>query len=215
MIGRAAGFGLVELHWGVFAGEWLERAAAVDEAAVRARCLARDVLGCPARTLAPEDAVIQLAAHLAINHQFAYPWLRGLLDIVLTARWRGVDWDVVATRAREWRIATVVWLVQHFAAELLGLDETAVALARLRPSPLRRWLLRLFVNERSLLAMRNLTRGPLRLVLQLLLVDRPRDAARLFWRALWPEDGWLAARYGRSDVPTRCRHLLAALRGKV
>ena len=215
LIGRASGAGLVELHWGVFAGEWLERAAAVDEAAVRARCLSLDVLGCPARTLAPEDAVIQLAAHLAINHQFAYPWLRGLLDIVMTARWRAVDWDVVAARACEWRIATVVWLVHHFAAELLGLNDAAVALARLRPSPLRRWLLSLLVNERSLLEMRNLTRGPLRLVLQLLLVDRPRDAARLFWRALWPEDDWLAARYGRRDVRTRCRHLLAALRGKI
>jgi hypothetical protein len=215
LVGRAAGSGLVELHWGVFAGEWLERAAAVDEAAVRARCLLLDVLGCPACALAPEDAVIQLAAHLAINHQFAYPWVRGLLDIVMTARWRSMDWDVVAARASEWRIATVVWLVHYLAANLLGLEEGAAALEHLRPSSLRRWLLSLLVNTRSLLEMRNLTRGPLRLALQLLLVDRPRDAARLFWRALWPEDGWLAARYGRRDMRTRCRHLLGALRGQI
>jgi hypothetical protein len=215
LIGCAPGAGLVELHWGVFAGEWLERAAAVDETAVRARCLLLDVLGCPACALAPEDAVIQLAAHLAINHQFAYPWLRGFLDIVMTARWRSVDWDVVAARACAWRIATVVWLVHHFAADLLGLEEGAAVLEHLRPSPLRRWLLSLLVNTRSLLEMRNLTRGPLRLVLQLLLVDRPRDAARLFWRALWPEEDWLSARYGRKDMRTRCQHLLGALRGKI
>jgi len=215
MVGRAPGAGLVELHWGVFAGEWLERAAAVDEAAIRARCLPLDVLGCPARTLAPEDAVIQLAAHLAINHQFAQLPLRGLLDIAMTARWWSVDWDVVAARASAWRIATVVWLVHRLAADVLGFDEPATALERLRPSPLRCWLLSLLVNTRSLLEMRNLTRGPLRLVLQLLLVDRPRDAARLFWRALWPEDDWLAARYGRRDARTRRRHLLGALRGKI
>ena len=214
MVGCAPGTGLVELHWGVFAGEWLERAAAVDETAIRARCLSLDVLGCPARTLAPEDAVIQLAAHLAINHQFAQLPLRGLLDIAMTARWQRVDWDVVAARASVWRLATVVWLVHHFVAELLGVDEPTAALERLRPSPLRRWLLSLLVNTRSLLAMRNLTRGPQRLVLQLLLVDRRRDAARLFWRALWPEDDWLTARYGRRDVRTRCWHLLGALRGK-
>jgi len=214
LVGRAPGAGLVELHWGVFAGEWLERAAAVDEAAVRARRLTLDVLGCPARTLAPEDAVIQLAAHLAINHQFAYPGLRGLLDIAMTARWHRVDWDVVAARASAWRIATVVWLVHRFAADLWGMD-AAAALERLRPSLLRRWLLSLLVNPRSLLEMRNLTRGPQRLVLQLLLVDRPRDAARLFWRALWPEEDWLAARYGCRDVRTRCRHLLGALQGKI
>ena len=215
LIGHAPGAGLVELHWGVFAGEWLERAAAVDEAAVRARCLPLDVLGCPAHTLAPEDAVIQLATHLAINHQFAYPGLRGLLDIAMTSRWQRVDWDIVAARASAWRIATVVWLVHRFATDMLGLDEAAAALERLRPSLLRRWLLSLLVNPRSLLEMRNLTRGPQRLVLQLLLVDRPRDAARLFWRALRPEEDWLAARYGCRDVRTRCRHLLGALQGKI
>jgi len=215
LVGRAPGTGLVELHWGVFAGEWLERAAAVDEAAIHARCLPLDVLGCPASTLAPEDAVIQLAAHLAINHQFAYLGLRGLLDIAMTSRWQRVDWDIVAARASAWRIATVVWLVHRFATDMLGLDEAAAALERLRPSLLRRWLLSLLVNPRSLLEMRNLTRGPQRLVLQLLLVDRPRDAARLFWRALWPEEDWLAARYGCRDVRTRCRHLLGALQGKI
>jgi hypothetical protein len=33
------GTGLVELHWGVFAGEWLRRTANVDEQAVRSRVI--------------------------------------------------------------------------------------------------------------------------------------------------------------------------------
>ena len=65
-----------------------------------------------------------------------------------------------------------------------------------------------------MLAGRDLTHGPLRFVYQLLLVDRTWDAVRLLGRALWPEDDWLAARYGRRDAPTRCRHLLGALRGQ-
>ena len=40
LVGRAPGSGLVELHWGVFAGEWLHRAAAVDDGGIRgAPCL--------------------------------------------------------------------------------------------------------------------------------------------------------------------------------
>lgn len=215
LVGRTSGSGLIELHWGVFAGEWLERAAAVDETAIRDRRTPIDLLGHPAWTLAPEDAVIQLVAHLAINHQFAYPWLRGLLDIVLVARWRDVDWDTVAARASEWRLGTVVWQTLRFATDLFGLDGAMGVLERLRPGPLRRWLLRRLVNAHTLLEMRNLTHGPLRLVLQLLLVDRPGDAMYLFRRALWPEDSWLAARYGRCDAATRTRHLLCALRGRV
>ena len=35
-----------------------------------------------------------------------------------------------------------------------------------------------------------------RFVIQTLLTDRPRDAWRLVWRALFPEAEWLRARYG-------------------
>jgi hypothetical protein len=63
--------------------------------------------------------------------------------------------------------------------------------------------------------MDNSMSGPRRFVLQLLLVDRPRDALRLIFRALWPEADWLAARYGRAGVGVRWRHLLAAVRGKI
>ena len=215
MIGRRPGSGLVELHWGVFAGEWLRRTAVVDELALRERALPVTIMGRPARMLAAEDGVIQLAVHLAVNHQMAYPGLRGLLDLVLLARSGGVDWDIVAARASAWRVGTVTWLVLALAAELLGLDEATSAIERLRPSGLRRRLLALFVNARSLLAMRNLTKGPLRFVYQLLLVDRPGDAARLFWRAIWPEDAWLVARYGRAGSRIRWRHLWSAIRGKV
>lgn len=216
LIGRAPGSGLVELHYGVFAGEWLRRTAAIDRAGIRARIVPATILGHPVYTLAPEDAIIQLAVHLSVNHQMAYPGLRGLLDIVLLAQAAPVDWELVAERARVWRVAAAVWLPLALADALFGLSAAAgQAVKRLRPAAPQRWLLGRFANAASLLAGRDLTRGPLRLVYQLILVDRPRDAIRLLWRALWPEDDWLAARYGATAFGVRVRHLLDAGRGRV
>ncbi len=215
LVGQRPGSGLVELHWGVFAGEWLNRTAAVDEAAVRGRATPVAPFGPLARALAPEDAVIQLAAHLAVNHQFAYPWVRGLVDVALLIRAQAVDWGVIAERARAWRLGVATWLVLHLTAEMLGLDEAAPALERLKPASLRRRLLGYMVDPSSLLAMRDLTRGPQRFLLQLLLVDRRRDAVRLVWQALWPEDRWLMDRYGSATASVRWRHLRSALRGRV
>ena len=207
--------GLIELHYGVFPGEWVYRAAAVDSAAVNSRARPVTIEDRPARTLAPEDAVIQLAVHFAVNHQMAYPGVRGLLDVRLLTASSRVEWETVARRALDWRVRTAVWQVLSLADELLGLPQAGGALAALQPSSLRRRLLAHYASIDSVLRGRDLTGGPARFIYQLLLADRWRDAARLVFRALWPERAWLAARYGRSDWRTRRAHLLAAARGRV
>ncbi len=215
LAGTRPGQGLVELHYGVFAGEWLHRTAAVDAAGLAARVMSVTVAGRPARTLAPEDAIIQLAVHLAVNHQMSYPGVRGLLDVCLLAHSHPPDWAAVSRRARAWRVGVAVWQVLSLADELLGLPGSASALAELRPAGPRRGLLARFVNPASLLAGRDITGGPARFAYQLLLVDRARDAARLLGRALWPEEAWLAARYGRAGWRTRGAHLLSAVQGRI
>lgn len=215
LTGRTPGSGLVELHYGAFAGQWLRRTAVVDRDGIRERIVPVTVAGRRAWTLAPEDAIIQLAVHLAVNHQMAYPGVRGLVDIVLLAQAQPVDWGAVAARARAWRVAATTWLVLGLTDALLGLPAASAAIAGLRPPAIQRWLLRRFANADSLLAGRNITNGPLRFVYQLALVDRPRDAARLLWRALWPENAWLVARYDSAALSVRLRHLLSAARGHV
>lgn len=215
MIGAGRGRGLVELHWGVFAGEWLHRVGVVDESGVRARLQPVMVLDRQVLALAPEDAIIQAAIHLAINHQMADPGVRGLLDVTLLARGYSVDWHLVAARASQWQVATAVWLVLQLTDELLGLTVARPAIEALALTGLRQRTLTWFANSASLLAGRNITRTPMRFVYQLLLVDHPASAVRLFLRALWPEDEWLAARHGRSGMDVRLVHLIGALRGRV
>jgi len=206
---------LVELHWGVFPGEWLRRVASVDEAAILQRCVNTSIADLPALTLAPEDSLIQLAVHHAISHSAGTPWLRTPIDMALLANHFPLDWAVIVQRAREWRVATATWLMLSLAADLCGLDEAAEAAQQLAPSRLRQKLIGLFANAGALVAMRDLALSRWRYVYLLLVVDRRRDVLKLLYRTLWPEDEWLQVRYGRADWRIRLRHFFGAARGHI
>ena len=200
--------GLVELHFGPIQGWWARRTAAADAAAMwdRAERMGPDR---HARRLAIEDAVIQTAIH-AIANQFGQAPLRCLLDLAVLARRCPVAWDVVAGRAKAWRLATATWLVLHTAHGIYGLPGADVALARLRPSATRRTLLRAFVSPASVVAGRDLTRPSRRHAFLLALADRRRDAAQLLARTVWPEPWWIQARYGAGAG--RAAHLWTLVR---
>ncbi len=145
----------------------------------------------------------------------AYPGVRGLLDVALVAVKYAVDWAAVVARARAWRVATATGLVLALTAELFGLQDVRAAGEALRPSALRQRLLSLFTGPQAVLAGQDITRSRRRFLYQLALVDRPQDMAGLVWRALWPEDTWLTARYGAATLDIRARHALMAVRGRV
>lgn len=188
--------GLVETHWSPFPGWWLRRTAAVDDAAIWARL---ERLGDAPHVyhLAAEDMVIHLAVHTAVNHQFGMSALRSLVDVALTAQKRGVNWLVVAQRARDWRVGTAVYTMLDLLDQLIGADGLEAALAPLKPTAWRLRLLHTLIRPATVLAGHDLRTGWQRYLLLLLLVDRPQDMARLMYRTLWPEKEWLAARYGR------------------
>jgi hypothetical protein len=188
---------LVELHWSPFAGWWVKRTATIDEAAIWQRV---EPLSPLVDQLDPEDTVIHLAFHLAINHHFYTSAIRGLIDIAFTAQKRTVNWEIVAERAKSWRIGTAVYVAFDLAAQLVGVDGIALAREQLRPSALRRWLIKGLVRPETVLTGRDLSRGWYRYLLLLLLTDRLCDMVWLVWRTLWPEREWLAARYGKEQV---------------
>jgi hypothetical protein len=185
---------LVELHLSPFEGWWVKRTAAIDKAGLWARKETLDQWRAFYQ-LAAEDMVIQVALHLAVGHQFGSQSIRSLMDIALTAKSRDVNWQVVAGRAKEWRLATAVWFVLFLVKQLIGAPGLEEVLNKLQPSTWRRQQLHRFVSPQSILAGRDLRDYRERFLFLLLLVDRLRDAGRLVGRTLWPEDEWLAARY--------------------
>lgn len=124
-------------------------------------------------------------------------------------------WDAVVHRARAWRVSIATWLVLALTAELFGLADVRAAGCRLQPSAARRRLLARLTGPGAILRGQDITHSRWRLVYQLVLVDRPQDAVRLVWRALWPEEAWLTARYGAATPGIRARHLLTAARGRM
>ena len=202
------GHGLVELHFGVFQGWWARRTADPDDEGLWSRAVPVGP-GRHARCLAPEDATLQIAFHVAVNQFGQAPW-RGLMDLAVLARAYRIDWRAVADRAKAWRLATATWLVLDLANEIAGLPGCEPALARLRPARSRRVVLAAFMSARALLAGRELTAKGRRHAFMAALVDRRRDGVRLIGRTLWPEPWWIAARYGRPV--SRAHHLLSLVR---
>jgi hypothetical protein len=202
--------GLVELHLSPLAGWWIRRTAKIDDKQVWARkeMMVSDELHY--HQLAAEDMVLQVAVHLAVNHQFGMTAVRGLMDIVLVAQARPVYWEIVAERAIQWRVATATWTVLYLAHRLIGIPGVDMATDRLRPSRFRRRMLRQFVTPESVLTGVDLRSGRTRYLLLILLVDRFRDVVRLVIRALWPEPDWLAARY--QGTAGRWQHIWGAIR---
>ncbi|PKO20757.1 MAG: hypothetical protein CVU38_18385 [Chloroflexi bacterium HGW-Chloroflexi-1] len=189
---------MVELHWNVFPGEWLRHTTQIDEQVIWQRTV--PFHGETIRQLAPEDAIIHLCVHLAVNHQMSQTGLRTLLDLDFARRKWVIDWGTVAQRARAWRVSCAAWLVLQALAELFGDPDHRLPLPDLAPSPWRRSVLRRFVSTRAIMAGLELSSGPRRFLYLLALVDRPADAILLLWRALFPDHLWLTLRYGLQDA---------------
>ncbi len=191
--------GLIELHYSAFPGWWLQRTAAIDDEAIWARTTpqAADPL---IRLLAPEDNLIQVAVHLAINHQFTEGCIRSLMDLALIAGKQPIDWEIVEQRCRQWRVLVPVWQALTLSDQLFGLEEAKPFLAN-KPNPVRRFFLKKSVSPAKILQGHRISASWRRFILLLLLVDRPRDALKLLYRTIFPEREWIIARYGRRVTP--------------
>ena len=238
MIGTRPGTGFLELHGFVLAGGWMRYTTAIDQNGIRERLVPLAVQGHHALTLSPEDAVIQLALHIAVSHQMSGNVARSLMDTALFGRHSSIDWELVARRARAWKVATATWLVLRLACDMAGLAGVETALQRLAPPRWKKRLLSVWVDARGnwlwkqhWLSIRSVfsneprnpvpegndrpAHGPLRFVLQLLLIDHAADVCRMIARGIWPDREWLLARCGKADIPARLNYLREAVSGRV
>ncbi|NTU52713.1 MAG: nucleotidyltransferase family protein [Chlorobiaceae bacterium] len=190
----------VELHWGIFLGEWLRQTAWIDERLIRDRTLPWK--GEMVRQLQPEDAVLHVAVHLAVNHHMSESALRSLFDLHMMRRSLEIDWGLVIDRAVSWRIATPVWFVLDMMIQLFGDDDERLLekLARAQPSVLRGWLLRQFISPEGAIT-GDKTTGWKKFMFLLLLVDHSGASLSLAWQAIWPDRTWFVLRYGLQEAP--------------
>lgn len=205
--------GLVELHWGVFAGEWLKHATRIDRAAVRGRVREVRLFQRPLRVLAARDHLIQVALHATISNRLSLSAMRCLLDVALLAR-EIDDWPTVLRDLRDWRVARSVGHVFALSAELFGDAALQQAARELAAQHSPRWLYR-HIDAQDVLQRRGLRQSWKRWTYLLCAADRRRDALRLLLHTLWPSRSWLLQRYGAGGLRWRLRHVASALRGEI
>lgn len=195
VFGTASAF-RIELQFPPMRGLWARHCATIDHATLWQRSVPVTIAGQPTRVLSTADALIHVAYHQAINHQFTYPcWLRSLLDIHLLVNQGNPQWEVLVASARAWNVQTVTWTVLTLAQTLLGTPIPAEVLATLAPSTTRQAIIRRLDLGRTILEAHPADYRLRRYVVQLALTDRPLDSLRLMGRALFPDSAWLRARY--------------------
>ncbi len=214
MLAGRPGQGLVELHWGVFPGEWLAHTTVVDRAGVRSRLVKGRLVDRPVYLLAPEDALLQLAVHASINHQMTKNVLRCLVDVALFSQ-QPLDWALVSQRATAWRVATAVGLTLELTQRIFDLPPLPEVIQRLAPQGWQRCALEKFVSPQAIVEGQQLSANRRRFFYLLCATDRKRDSLRLVKHTIWPDAAWLAARYGRSDWTMRLRHAANSATGNI
>lgn len=184
----------IDLHWHVVTVAWYRYASALDIDALWERSRPLDLGRVAARQLSPEDTLIHLCLHLAIQHGYECLLLH-YADIDWLAGSGALDWPCVVHRASCFRARAPVYWGLALARRRLGTEVPADALRALRPSahrrrPVERLLAR---QERTPGGDKSVARNRL---LRLALIDSPAGAARMVYRTLFPSREWLAARYG-------------------
>lgn len=179
----------VDLHWECIEHSEGSRAAELATEEIWCRAVPAPAWGASARTLAPEDLLLYLAASFAIHHTLAGALWQLDLALVLKRHRASLDWDAVAARARRWGAAGATYFALRAVAEDLGVPAPTPVMNRLRPGELRVTLI-----DRLRRAGHD---GLLRLdyFVGVLMLDRHADILRLLISGLVPPPGWLRSRY--------------------
>ena len=109
--------------------------AAVDEEKFWQRSETATLGGRLCRGLSLEDQLLYVCFHAVEHHRFLYVGPRALVDVALLVSRppRPLDWDAIATRARELRWQRGLWLMLDLAREYLGVMPPPAILDALRP----------------------------------------------------------------------------------
>jgi len=195
----AGGTVVLEVHWRAFKGGWARYASHWDHQSVWHDQVPLVFDGLPAARLSDVDTLLHAISHTAINHHFHQAPLRSLLDVDRIVRTYGgaTLWRAFLERTRCFRLQTASYVTLHLSWQLFSTPLPTDLLAALSPGPVRcNWLSKQLRPKRLLDGGLAFASGRAKFLLQLMLVDRPDDMARLLWRTFVPETEWLHTVYG-------------------
>jgi hypothetical protein len=128
-----------------------------------------------------------------------------------------IDWNVIIERTTAWRLTTVMSVVLDLFVSVFGeatLTPAAVdAAAKLRRVTAARPFIQRWRDPAILFSQTKLSTSRSRFFYLLSMIDRPQDIVYLLMRTFWPENQWLAARYGAVNNRVRWQHIRSALQG--
>ncbi len=123
----------VEIHWSIVEADWGFK---VDPQGLWERALSSKIGSIEALSLSYEDLVLHLAIHFTYQHRLR-AGLGALYDIhvVLERIGNQVDWDMLVSRAHDWRVNRVLHLTLTLLYDLFGTHLPQNALERLLERP--------------------------------------------------------------------------------
>jgi hypothetical protein len=187
----------VDVHWECVGGPRASELAAEE---IWSRAVPAPSWGDSARTLAPEDLLLYLAATFAVHHTLAGALWQLDLALVLRRHRSTLDWDAITARARRWSAAGAVYFALRAVADQLGVSAPTPAMNRLRPDELR-------VSVMDRLQRSGPDGALLDYLLGVVMLDRYSDMVRSLTAGLVPPPGWLRSRYdSRSLVAAYLTH---------
>ena len=205
---------VIDLHWNLINTHWFKQATHLDMGDLWDRAKLIELSGQQTHQLCPEDTLLHLCIHQALKHHLVD--LKDYLDIDQLVRSGKVDWEAFAERAQGVRLRAACYHALRFTQALFTTPIPDGLMATLRPDPFRRWLVNRFVTpERRLLNDHLTISVPQGFLLNLLMVDRWRDLARVGLAMLWPDTQWLTQRHrmaGAGRLHPRLWHLSRLLR---
>ncbi|MEA3341975.1 MAG: nucleotidyltransferase family protein [Chloroflexota bacterium] len=151
------------------------------------------ILGTAARLLAPEDNLLQVALHTAKHSYVRAPGFRLHTDVDRIVRRQTIDWDLFLARTLALQVKTPVYFSLAIPNALFGTPIPDRVLPALRPPRWKERLLTRWLNRAGLFNPDECKFSrPGYILFTALLYD---DLSGL-WRAVFPERGWMQARYG-------------------
>ncbi|UCB44002.1 MAG: nucleotidyltransferase family protein [Dehalococcoidales bacterium] len=132
----------IELHWSLED----RRFATVPEKKIWHRAQLLELQGVTTTVLSPEDNLLFLSTHLSKQSCELLKFLGDIAELLKKYE-DELDWDYIVASARSWQTDIAVYYALRRAKDLLGAPVPAPVLKTLKPSPWRRWLLSILVNQ--------------------------------------------------------------------